>query len=73
VSQISNPCSMSWHSCVNCSHCSTCTFLSLPKHTDMFYVYTPRNSTACSFWLQTICVHLVLSLSQTFLIFYNLS
>jgi hypothetical protein len=36
VSQISNPCSMSWHSCVNCSHRSICIFLSLPKHTDMF-------------------------------------
>jgi hypothetical protein len=73
VFQTSNPCSMSWHSCVNCSHYSTCTFLSLPKHTDMFYVYMPQNSRACSFWPQTVCVSLALSLSKTFIIFHNLS
>jgi hypothetical protein len=72
MSQISNPCSMSWHSCVNCSHSSPCTFLSLPKSTDMFYVPMPQNSNPSS-WLQTICVSLVLSLSETFLIFHKLS
>jgi hypothetical protein len=56
VSQISNPSSMSWNSCKNGNHCSTCTFPSLPKHTDMFYVHMHQNSTVCSFWPQTIWV-----------------
>jgi hypothetical protein len=60
VSQTSNPCSMSWQSCGKCRHCSTCMFLSLPKHTDKFYAYIYQNNTASGFWLQTICLFLIL-------------
>jgi hypothetical protein len=73
VSQIPNLCSNSWHNFLNCTHCSTCTFLSLPKHTDMFYVYKPQNNRASSFWLQIICVSFALSLSETFLISHKLT
>jgi hypothetical protein len=73
LAQTSNLCSTPWHSCADCSHSSTWTLLSLPNQTNMFYVYMAQNSTVSSLWPQTTCVSWVLSLSQTFLIFHNLT
>jgi hypothetical protein len=71
VSQISSACSMSWHRCVNCIILAL-EPSSLCLNALTCFMYMPQNSTS-RFWLHTLSPSLVLSLSETFLIFHNLS